>query len=297
MASSKMVHKWRSDVMTAVNKNDFNQLNDLMKTTCKQSGAEVDVNFINYWGWSPLMKAVESNNINVFRLLVSHGANMHADPGYHSEITELYATADHKLEALVLDQGAQSAHKYASTLLLGSPIGAAIYLDNAVIVKHILEHCDAPLNRLPLGLLFHWAIATHSQRSAIMLLRHGYYPIQKPSQRYTSCFQAAVFNNQVTLALALVLANPQFIQEQWTREEQFSAPPERSRLIAKLIACGKQRQSLQKLCKCTILAQLGPHYRFKIHDLPLPTALKNFLKAVELPTTDELPHNAGGDMQ
>ena len=154
MASSKMVHKWRSDVMTAVENNDFNQLYDLMKTTCKQSGAEVDVNFTDDWGWSPLMAAVESNNINAFRLLVSHGANVHADPEYHNEIVELYAAADHKLEALVLDQGAQSIQEYSWTLMLGSPIGAAIYFDNDVIVKHILEHCEALRNRLPLVYFF-----------------------------------------------------------------------------------------------------------------------------------------------
>ena len=278
-----MVHKWRSDVITAVEKNDFNQLNDLMKTTCKQSGAEVDVNFTDDFDQSPLMRAVELNNINAFKLLVSHGANVHADPEYHSEITELYAAADHKLEALVLDQGIQSRQVYRNTLMFGSPIGAAIYFDNDDIVQHIMEHCDALRNRLPLGLLFHWAIATHSQRSAIMLLRHGYYPIQKPSERYTSCFQAAVFDNQFILVVVLLLTNPQFAQEQWIREEQFSAPPDRSLLISKIIVYGKQTQRLQKLCKCTILAQLGPHYTFKINDLPLPTALKNFLRAVELP--------------
>ena len=134
--------------MAAAYEDDFNQLNELMRRTDTQSDAGADVNFTDISGDSPLRIAVQNNNINMFRLLVSHGANVHATPGYHSKIMDLYA-ADRKLEASVLDL------VYENTMKYGSPIGAAIYYDTDDMVKHILDHCEALRNRfLPLGLLF-----------------------------------------------------------------------------------------------------------------------------------------------
>ena len=207
MASSAVAYKWRSAVMIAVMQNDVNQFHELMKS--KQSlnfcftghkrafynattplflaiimdnpkfardllCAGADVHFADETGRTPLMRTVQYNNVPMFRLLVSYGASVHAVPGFHSQMMDLYAAADHKLEAAVLDNGVKIP-QYSHTLKNGSPIGAAIYYEKDDIVKHILEHCSDMLsNRLPLGLLFNWALAAHSPRSAIILLQHGY---------------------------------------------------------------------------------------------------------------------------
>ena len=120
--------------MTAVQQNDVNLFQEFMKSSCKQSinfcftdyswfplpttplceavvmnhysfarellCAGADVNFADETGRTPLMKAVQCNNVDMFRLFVSHGASAHATPGYHDKITALYAAADHKFEAL-----------------------------------------------------------------------------------------------------------------------------------------------------------------------------------------------------
>ena len=225
MASSKMVQKWRSQVIAAVYEDDFKQLNELMKSTCTQSDGGVDVNFTDVSGFSPLLIAVQNKKVNIIRLLFSHGGNFHATPGYHSKIMDLYA-AVHKLEASLLGYPYEDfdyGYKHTLvTLLYGSGIEAAIHDDHCDIVKHILEHCEALPNRfLPLGLLFNFAMVSCSPGIAILLLlQHGYYPITNPSQFYIACFQAGARLRARVLVKILANLNPQFLQEQWLIEKQ-----------------------------------------------------------------------------
>ena len=305
------MHTWRRRIVCAVVLKDFELFNRLMKDTRKYSldfrigqkgdtplcgavlmnnykfahhilRAGADVNFLDGTGRSPLMKAIERSDVSMFRLLVFYGASMHATPGYHSQVMDIYTAADHKLEAAVLDNG-QEIQGYQDTLTKGSPVGAAIYYRNNCILKHILEQSEAVRNRLPLGLLFNWAIASYSWTSAIILIQHGYYPTKNSSQDYTSCFQAAVLKKDIILVIVLAKLSPKFVQEQWFIEKQFSTELLDPNVISLLDEYRKQAPCLQKLCKCTILAQLSPYYTLKITHLPLPTALKNFLRTVEFP--------------
>ena len=197
-------------------------------------------------------------------------------------------TGKREAAIVLLEHGAQIFYDQESRdTLERSPFTAALGSDHPHMVKLFLDHCNNKLNtRIPLDLLYTKALQRRGQKCAVVVVHEGYFPHQKVEEvlmkplKFKSSFEMAGRFGFIELMRTLIEVKPQFLQESWLVFPRFSIALIRyPDFIMWLLEQRRQPPSLIKLCKSTILAQLGTYYKSKIHHLPLPTAMKSYLES------------------
>ena len=167
-----------------------------------------------------------------------------------------------------------------------SPVGLAIqhYPD---IMEVLLDHCEKAGDRIPLDLMFDLALKLSTvkhEQCAILALLRGYYPLVRDSDDHSNhpVFRAACKAFYKLMCLMIEM-NPHFLQEEYFFGEWQLSNPLYQRFASWLAKHRKHAVSLQQLCRSKILSQLGQYYSPKIATLPLPQALKTYLRYLESP--------------
>ena len=183
---------------------------------------------------------------------------------------------------MLLDHGArlfEAAKNWEDSTLI-----AAIHRKGFAVFELFLDYYNKRSLQVPLEMLFNTALEQDSEECAIIVLHQGYYPMQEPhvSKSGISCFQKAAGCGFVKVMSMLLDLNPQFMQEEWLVQNDIPVGlAQHSPFVFWLVEYRKTTASLQKLCKSVILSQLNIYYIPKIDELPLPNALKKFLKEMK----------------
>ena len=127
------------------------------------------------------------------------------------------------------------------------------------------------------------AVLYRSEECAIFTLQYGYYPRLSADFTFNkSCFHKAADRGLIKLMSFMLESNPHFMQEDWLVHKDLPTELlQHSEFVLWLAEQRKHPQSLVKLCRSRILTQLDTYYILKVAELPLPNALKTFLKNVE----------------
>ena len=227
---------------------------------------------------SPVVVAIRSQNVRIFNLLLSYGADVKRISD--QALTWAVLLGSDKFVRLLLAHGAQP-----DSWISGSWDNFTFAVDwtRRDMLKrfliHFISHFSEREVQLPLHLLTIRAIKESSEDCAIMFLEEGIYP-QSNLPQTSSLFHIAAEKGQRKVMNLLAELNPQFLQEEWLIQKK--VPMELCKYksyISWLIEYRKQVPSLQKLCKSSILSQLGSYYKPKIPQLPLPKSLKKYLSS------------------
>ena len=280
-----------------------------------QAGADID---ILSGGLTPLMLAVDMQNVDMCQLLLGHGCRVNA----HSYVSPLHLATDYRrtftddtfaIVKLLLQHGARHD-------LFGersSPILNAVLKDDHRMVKVFLasghdankllpfnnccESCFSRPNDFTKKLqsrLFEYAIHAHAGNCCALLLQWG-FNVHYPSAR--SYFQTAANHGLVGLMSVLIDLNPQYLEERWVVERQF---PERLHKCHSFSVWANwlqrriphtdqphhcQPMSLQQYSRIIILQQLGQQTKVThcplpelISQLPLPLKLMKFISILSI---------------
>ena len=249
------------------------------------SGANVDFSDKDGARCTPLMKAARNGNVRICRLLLKHGANVHAVEHIWSYTALHYATLAGQLEtaALLLEHGAMIHDPTIPWHEQTSPIRVATQWEKPEMLSFLLEYCNKTDMEIPfvIPLIFHEAVHEGSDECAIIALKEGYYPASLV-QTDKTYLQVAADIGSVKLMSVLVELNPHFLQEDWLVQNQL---PECVKIHPEFVdwftGYRKQPPSLQKLCRSVILSQLVIYCIPKVEELPLPRLLKTYLTAVD----------------
>ena len=295
----KMEADWRQGVMGAVKAGDAAQLNDLLEVASKHLG--VSVNFTDRTGRTPLMVAASSGNPTICRLLLHHGAEVHARNT--TTITDAYkftalhyAARDgmHEAAAVLLQHGAKIYNipkPWIDYIGNCSPLATAIRA-HSDMAEYFLDYLHTHGTKVPLTSVLHTAINHQNEHCAVLVLHRGIFPFKDefnlfipfrmPDKRYTSYFHMAASVGLSKLMSSLVEINPYLLQEEWLVQNQLPAETKQHRdFVIWLKKHRRQPTSLVKLCKSTILAHLGDYYIPRINALPLPKLLQTVLASIK----------------
>ena len=256
--------------------------------------AGASVNFKNDHGSTPLFVAATRGKTSLCKKFLSAGAHFDSKIGFEALCRA--ASCGH-IETIryLLEQGAVLLDPLKALddfcALQESPMGECIKRRDLHVLEQFMVHSDTVNLQLPLPFLFHWSIQKNSQSCAIFCLQQGYYPTPEESKVYkfeNSCFHKAAYWCHISVMELLIEINPYFLQEEWVIKQEFPGewflPIEHyDDFLSWLFEIRKNPPSLTWLCKSVILAQLEPYYirHGKIEELPLPRALKAFLKNLE----------------
>ena len=261
------------------------------------AGACVD--FGNAFGITPLMEAARLDERDIMNLILEHNPDIHIKdkrPSHHWSALH-FAAMSNRFESVQLLLEVGATLNDPTTPLCRSPMWTAALHNQHYILNFFLVQLRCKKQYIQLNLLFDVAVQKQCEASAIVVLQNGYCPSEGSVSEFfpfSTCFQFAAHYGMVELMSLMVELKPQFMQEDWLIRREFSdrlqLHPE---FISSLVECRKQPRNLAKLCKSTILAQLGTYYIEKIKLLPLPTSLKKYLETHDspLPSSQALGDN------
>ena len=253
------------------------------------AGASVD--FKDGAGWTSLMVAAYLDDVHSCQILLNHdGADVNAKNGsetalFHTSYNGIIEDANDAACLLVVDYAAQPC---ASNLQLNlwrnfgtSAFATAISFHAYEQVKLFLTYFNEQDIQLPLESLIRLAIKKSSEDCAIIFLEQGIY-LDHKSLQTNSLFHMAAEKGQMKLMSFLVELNTQFLQEEWLIQNKIPRRLQKHKnYTVWLMDYRKQVPSLQKLCKSSILSQLGSYYKPRIAELPFPKSLKKYMCLLE----------------
>ena len=308
--------QWRKDVMDAVNAGDVAQLAKLLEGADRQHGyldfrvgksttpliqavcegnsdlveqllcAGASVDFPDHLLRTPLMHAACSADKHISHVLLSHGANVNAMNAFKMQALHctILFSDDVETASLLLEYGAE-LHDLANLNdpLTESQFRTVIVFDSVHLLKLFLHHADKRRMHISLEILYNMAIRWNSEKCAIFTLQQGCHPRSSGDfSSNKSCFHEAADRGLIKLMSFMLESNPHFMQEDWLVHKDFpSRLHKHSDFVSWLVEQRRHPRSLVKLCRSRILARLDTYYIRKVAELPLPNALKTFLKNVE----------------
>ena len=259
------------------------------------AGASVD--FPNKVGYTPLMLAAAMGRKHTCILLLDLGADTNMinkldETRFSSSRTALYyaaCNAASEVVSLLLSRGGKPNILWKKH--------TPVVLEIEAIVRHfhgysstlhvLLDYCEKENLQLQLGSLFTESLKASSDECAAVILDHGYYPWLEDLNSLThhcSYFHQAAAYGMINVMCQFLELNPHYLQEKWLVERDYpSLLLRQPHYISWLEKYRKHPSSLLKMCKSTVLAQLGSYYTKKVRYLPLPPALKKFLATLESP--------------
>ena len=244
--------------------------------------AEAIVDFKDRAGWTPLMLAAGHGDVHSCQILLNHGADVNAKNGSETALQHASYGGAYEAACLLLEHGAQPWD--TSNLwnnFRNSPFAAAILWDKCNIIKLFLTYFNERDIQLPLETLITLAIDRYSENCAIIFMEQGIY-LDHKSLQTNSLFHMAAENALMKLMSFLVELKPQFLQEEWLIQKKIPRDLQKHKnYTVWLMEYRKQVPSLQKLCKSSILSQLGSYYKPRIAELPLPRSLKKYMCLLE----------------
>ena len=252
------------------------------------AGASVD--YTGSIHFTPLMLSVAYGHKDTCLLLLRHGADIDLQATYGlQQKTALYLAAcngESEIVSLLLEHKAKFYDTEISwtnhyQVADHSPIAAAIASQHPCTTAILLDHFTKQDLQLPLESLFNLGLYRGSEECLIVILQQGFYPPDNESNSGLSCFHRASQCGMIKLMCLLLELNPGYMQERWLVMKSYpSSFTQHSNFILWLTEYRKYPSSLVKMCKSTILYQLGLYYMAKIKLLPLPTTLKIYLSSL-----------------
>ena len=243
------------------------------------AGAKVD--FVGT-GSTPLMLAARGGRKDICLLLLDYGADVNLQEHTRKYTALFYAALNGNPEVvnLLLDHGAEINNSNHG--LEDSVLGVAIASQCPRTTQILLAHSVKINVHVPLGLLFKLGFKYGSEKCLMVILRQGYHPMQQEAKERHSFFCIAARFGLIKLICLLLELNPQYMQEEWLLKEDYPYRlTQHSDFISWLSEYRKHPLSLVKMCKSTILAQLGSYYTTQVKQLPLPSALRTLLMTLE----------------
>ena len=267
-----------SPLTEAVKKRDYVITEKLL-----DAGASVD--FPNVLGFTALMFAAMHGDMDICRLLLKHGADVHATTrnDTYTPLHHAVYGGELKTAAVLLEHGAKIYDPTKPWQKQTSTLEVAAALGQSDMLSFLLEYCNKIDMKVPLSSLFYYA-ATYagSEQCAIIALKQGYYPHHLIAWPHGTWFQMVADTGSLRLMSVLVELNPHFLQEDWLIQHQFpDKVTEQPNFVDWLVGLRKQPPCLQKLCRSVILSQLVTYCIPKVGELPLPRLLKTYLTAVD----------------
>ena len=304
--------QWREDVMDAVTADDAAQLAELLKSAYKQHGyldfmvgrvtpltravcrrnsdlveqllcAGASVDFPDHYLKTPLMHAVCSTYKHISNVLLSHGANVNAVNARKRQALHYTIQTNNVEMASWLLENEAELHGLTK---MDDPFLDATFFDCVDLLKLFLHHAHKRHMHISLEILFNTAIHYNREKCAIFTLKQGYYPRSSVDfSSNKSNFHKAAIRCLIKPMSFMLESNPHLMQEYWLVQKGLPTTllQEHPDFVSWLTEQRKHPSSLVKLCRSRILAQLDTFYKLKVAELPLPNALKTYLKNVQSP--------------
>ncbi|CAG2203405.1 unnamed protein product [Mytilus edulis] len=223
---------------------------------------------------TPLTKAIQQDNKEIVQLLLNSLAKMKSKS--ENGLTALhYAVAYKRYDIceVLLEHGAKL---HARTNSGVTALAVAIENHNPAMVRILLDY------GYKMDKKFKWketplqqAIFMHADNCAMTLLHYG-CSIKK--EKGPSYFWLAVNEKLIKLVKFMIALKPVFLNEPWiTKEDWPVSIYHRPDIFEWLKKESRKVRPLMFHCRAQIYGYLGRHPKNKIHELPLPDKLKEYL--------------------
>ena len=250
------------------------------------AGASVD--FAGKVRYTPPMLAAVYGHKESCRLLLNHGADINLRNAPRIMVYQgsalYYAACNGRSEvvSLLLEKGAILHRRITQNRLEKLPIVVAtICNDHPHTLQTLLEYFENVALKVPLGALFTLGF-DNSEECTVVILRHGFYPVPNRMMLNCSYFHESAIYGLIKVMCLLVELNPQYMQEEWlVNQEYIHALAKHPTFTSWLNEYRKHPPTLTKMCRSTVLAQLGSYFTANVKYLPLPSALKTFLATLQ----------------
>jgi ankyrin repeat protein len=174
----------------------------------------INVNWVDNLGETCLFVAIERNNINFVKFVLSQGA----DPNYLYCLCDTYLkyamrNCNIQIVALLLDNGANSNHITDSGL---TPLHLALELQNIPLIKLLLEHgADPDFRYLTLSSsVFYLAVSNSNVEAVRLMIEFGADVNYRTITNRTIISEACSKGNLDIVIMIGTLCNPEHITEQ-----------------------------------------------------------------------------------
>lgn len=242
------------------------------------AGADVNLRRLGFdvGAETPLVKCIQMNNIEIADLLINSMCNINArtEEGLAAlhfavayrryDICELLLKSNAKVQA-------KSKHGVtAMTVAINhhNPFMVRLLVQFGYKLDKTYSWGEAPLAQ---------AIKVHSLESALTLLHWGCNITRK--RKSQSYFYMAVKEKQWAVVTFLTHLYPHFLQEEWLLKENWPvALYHREDVREHLLKVRRQVWTLKELCRARVFRLVGKYAPVKVDKLPLPSALKEYLK-------------------
>ena len=292
--NTKMVHSLLTESITKVNTNQIsrggstsplntaiNKGNVKMVEMLLQVMADPTLKRSQSYQCSPMYVAIEQGKVNICKLLLKYGCVLIADSRRTVHHLSLVEYAAKKGKRQIVQMFLNMGEKVTRPLL-----EHAISGKDDTMLEYCLEHVYSqvgdekhPFNECACTLVISSAITEHSIDCLYVLLCWGFYTYQTPARRLEdehTPFRLAIVNKSARAVMLMARIDPQCLQEHIF--VKLSASATNYMKFGELIETRKYPARLDILCRVKILQQLGFSPVHKTEKLPLPRALKNFLK-------------------
>lgn len=256
---------------------------------------------------TPLMKAVQMNNLEICQMLINSLCDKHAktDDG----LTALHFAIAYRrydiCRMLLHERLKIHARSYSGVTALT----LAIEHHNPAMVRILIEYGYKIDRRYKWGELpIQQAIALQSQECAMTLAHWGCSLTEVlPSTRSKkkkcpfSAFFLAINERLMSLARLLIDLRPAFLREEWLWQKEWPVSLYRRPMVRDwLLEQAATPRTLKCLCRAAIYRRLGLDAPTKLDKLPLPPPLKQYMGFpehikdtfyVEKPLEEECPYD------
>ncbi|CAH1780541.1 unnamed protein product [Owenia fusiformis] len=245
------------------------------------AGADVNLRRLgfNENSESPLIKAIQMDNLEIVDMLCNSLCNMEAktEDGltalHYAVAYRRYDITEYLLENSVKIQA--ETHQGVTAMAISVehflPAMCRILIEFGYKMNKAYKWKETPLEH---------AIKLHSEDCAMIMVQWG-CKLKHPNRKI-SYFELAIKEGLIRLAKLMIQIRPEFLQEPWVKQKHIHLSiykkPEFYKLIFEL---SKSPLPLFELCRSQIFKHLGKYAVSKVKKLPIPEKMKDFLRCEE----------------
>ncbi|XP_064641327.1 ankyrin repeat domain-containing protein 29-like [Lineus longissimus] len=247
------------------------------------AGADVNLRqlgVVDPVGETPLIKAIQLNNIEICDMLMNSLCNIKAQT--NDGLTALhYAVAYRRYDIVELLLESKIT-MYAKSHHGVTALSVAIDHHLPLMVKILIEFGYKISRRYAWGETpLDQAINLHSEECAMTLVHWG-CPIVQKAKNKPSYFYSAANEGMLNLVRLLISMNPLFLNEEWVQKQNIMlALYKKPSFCQWLDETRRQPRRLGDWCRARIWKYLGKNGPYKVKQLSLPAKIIDFLSFSE----------------
>ena len=271
---------WTTSLILAIENNDATIVKILLE-------AGADPNVTPEEGYSPLYRALKYN-LDIAKMLLEHTSNI-------DEM--LYQTTTRQLDSAfscILELGMLDLTKFAlerganynpDDVVFRATFAPDEYEMIELFLQHTYEMVGDNLHELWSKNSFQWALEARARGCLNVLFSWGVYSFSRFADYCPSrtVFHMAAHNENIQAMKMLSELDSQCLQERWMIQGDFPSQLKWSskglELVTELKERRKQPSTLVLLCRFIIIDHLGCRPLHKVHKLPLPRQIKNYISS------------------